>query len=120
MKHYLAVDANIVHSSDFESGIVKVIDGNNDALSPTEFKKVSIFTEEVIHPSEDVPNNMTLAQKAIALKNKRRKINDDHHFINLEFIPPSWTTFQHRKTGSNWLSQINEPLYFWMRHVPQM
>jgi hypothetical protein len=92
MKHYLAVDAKIVHSSDFESGILKVIDGNSDALSETEFEKVSVFTTEVIQSSEEEPTNMTLAQKAMAkTKNKRRRIstNVDRHFINLEFIPPT-------------------------------
>ena len=90
MKHYLAADAKIVHCPNFESGILKVIDGDIESLSQPELNCVSVFSKEIICVLEKEPISMTLAQKGM-MNRKRRKIspNDCHHFINLEFIPPT-------------------------------
>jgi hypothetical protein len=89
MKHYLALDAQIVHSCDFESGIIKVLDGKLDELSKNQKKALQVFTMESINLSDEETDGMNLAQKA--LKNKRRKlfIMNDRRYMNLEFIPPT-------------------------------
>lgn len=92
MTHYLTADAQIVHCPDFESGIVKIIDGNVDVLSETEINQLKVFTTAVINLAEEETPFINLAEKAMS--NKRRKISTvrDHHYINFSLFhqPPMW------------------------------
>jgi hypothetical protein len=94
MKHYLAQDAQIVYSCDFESVIIKVLDGKMDELSENQKKALQVFTMESINLSDEETDGMNLAQKA--LKNKRRKlfIMNDRRYMNLEFIPLTSNIFE--------------------------
>ena len=89
MNYYLADDAQIVHCPEFESGIVTLIDGNVDELSETQINQLKVFDTAVINLAEEETPCKNLAEQA--MRNKRRKVSTarDHHYINLEFIPPT-------------------------------
>lgn len=96
MEHYLAPNSHIVHSKNFESGIVKVIDEQYDQLSPNEKECMSVFqtstaeevTSGIIPDNIDQENSaLTFVQKA--LMNKRRKVLNSSEYANLAYIPPT-------------------------------
>ena len=85
---YLAVDANIIHSHAFETGIVKVLDDAVDQLTAEEENDISCFRQT---PGMNIGNasgddELTLVQKA--LKNKRRKVVHGE-YSSLNFVPPT-------------------------------
>ena len=87
--YYLAPDSKIIHCPDFESAIVKVIDGNTAELSGRELRTVLQFTTEERNTSVADTDGMTLAQKVREVKHRKRKRDlsvETHHLIDLEFI----------------------------------
>ena len=85
LNFYLKANAQIVHSPAFESGIVKVLDGEVEQLTEAERDSIKCFSQGTdAMPAMD--ENLSLVQKA--LKYKKRKVIHDE-YLNLNFVPPT-------------------------------
>lgn len=87
MNFYLKADAQIVHSPAFESGIVKVLNDEDDQLTAEETDSVECFSSHNTNiVAIDDNDNISLVEKA--LRNKRRKVFHGE-YTNLNFVPPT-------------------------------
>ena len=85
-EQYLSANAEIVHSPDFESGIVKIIDENAEDLTELEKGAVEVFSrqESQVDNGDTPEGDLSIVEKALKLK-KRKVIRSQ--YVTLDFIP---------------------------------
>lgn len=84
MASRLGAEASIVKYPFFESGICKVIDGQEENLCLEESEALSPFLLEVIDLSDSNPETVDLVERALKKRKKRNTLYKD-----LTFIPPT-------------------------------
>lgn len=91
MEFYLDKNAQIVHTPDFENGIVKLIDGNDSGLEMEEEEILELFLNVDYMESQLKENEQmeqSIAQKALNLKRQRTVVSCSSYY-DLRFIPPT-------------------------------
>ncbi len=86
---YLSACARIVRNKEFESAIVKVIDGAESDLTEEEKQSLEPFKRTIMQsPATESPEKAKGLLNQAMQRNKRRKVSVSE-YVNLKFIPPT-------------------------------
>ncbi|KAL4159251.1 hypothetical protein PRNP1_005015 [Phytophthora ramorum] len=83
-KNYLAADAAISHSPEFEAATVKIINGEQDSLTDREKARVSCFL--VREPSEMSETQEARSYACQLRLRKRQRLMPGEEYVDLRFI----------------------------------
>ena len=97
MKRYLSPDASIIHSPDFESGLVKVQDNSPDE-SFTQAEKLALrrFRNVSQSASESIESSST---NIVELALKKQKLGCAS-YVDMAFIPPTSNVVERLFSGA--------------------
>ncbi|KAH7480052.1 uncharacterized protein KRP23_6833 [Phytophthora ramorum] len=87
LKNYLAADAAISHSPEFEAATVKIINGEQDSLTDREKARVSCFlVREPSEMSETQEADNTRSYACQLRLRKRQRLMPGEEYVYLRFI----------------------------------
>ena len=87
MSHHLAVDANIVHTKEFDSAVLKVLNNKESELSELEKTVISDLENIDADPVILENNNEQLSYAELALRDAREQPQTTSNYIDLNFLP---------------------------------
>jgi hypothetical protein len=88
LERYIGHDSSIIHSKNFESGLVKILDGKEDSLTRQEQRAVSIFLKpDADQENGSLPEPENYVEKVYG--QKKRKRNAGSQYMDVSFIPPT-------------------------------
>ena len=87
MAHHLAVDANIVHTKEFDSAVLKVLNNKESELSELGKTVISDLEKIDADPVIIENNNEQLSYAELALRDAREQPQTTSNYIDLNFLP---------------------------------